>query len=74
MIPLLTDGEPDHPESALHAIHYVEKIGIEIYGIGIPSCKIQNILPERNSITLENMNQLPQAMFGLLQHALLNKQ
>ncbi len=73
MILLITDGEPDHPESALHAIHFAEKIGIEIYGIGIPPCKIQNILPERKSITLENMNQLPQAMFGLLQHALVTQ-
>ncbi len=72
IILLLTDGEPDYRESALHAINYAEKIGLEIYGIGIPPCQINNILPEHKSIKLESMNQLPQAMFGLLQHALLN--
>ncbi len=73
IILLLTDGEPDYKDSALHAIDYAEKIGIEIYGIGIPPCQINNILPEHKSIKLESMNQLPQAMFGLLQHALLKQ-
>ncbi len=72
IILLITDGEPDNRDTAMHAIEYAEKIGIEIYGIGIPPCIIEDVLPNR-SIRIENVNELPQAMFGLLQTALIKK-
>ncbi len=72
IILLITDGEPDNRDTALHAIQYAEKIGIEIYGVGIPPCLIEDILPNK-SIRIESINQLPQAMFGLLQSKLVGK-
>jgi len=66
---LITDGQPDQRENTIHTIEYAEKLGIEIYGVGIPPCHVEDILPKR-SISIENMEQLPQAMFGLLQAAL----
>ncbi len=72
IILFITDGEPDNKDTALHAIEYADKLGVEIYGIGIPPCNIESILPNK-SIKLEQVEQLLQAMFGLLQNALIGK-
>ena len=77
IILIITDGEPDQMESAVHAIESAEKIGVEVYGIGIPPCHVENLFTNSGGsskcITIENINMLPQAMFGLLQRALLQK-
>ncbi len=69
IILLITDGEPDNRDTTIHAIEYAKKIGIEIYGIGIPPCVVETLI--HKSINLESIEQLPQAMFGLLQTALV---
>lgn len=70
IILIITDGEPNDRSTALHAVEEAQKLGVEVYAINIPPLSI-NILPDNKTITLNNLGQLPQAMFGLLQSALL---
>ncbi len=70
---LITDGEPDDRDSANIAIDYAKRLGVEVYGIGLPPCPLIEILLPNSSITISNINELPQAMFGLLQSVLVNK-
>ena len=70
IVVVLSDGMPDSVESAQYAITQAKRIGFEIYGIGIVSSAISQILPE-TSKTIWNLNELTQALFSLLQKALV---
>ena len=70
IVVILSDGMPDSVEAAQYAIDQAKRIGFEIYGIGIASGAINQILPE-TSKTIWNLNELTQALFSLLQKALV---
>ncbi len=72
IILLITDGEPDNKISARKALEYANKFGIEVYGVALEPCSIDDLLPN-TSVTLQGVHELPQAMFGILQSALINK-
>lgn len=72
VILIVTDGQPDNPDSTLKAIADAQKMGFELYGIGISSEGICYYLP-KSSITIWNMSKLPAAMFTIFQKTLLHK-
>jgi len=72
IILIVTDGEPDNLDTTKKTIAYAEKIGIEVLGIGIGSPCIVSLLPH-TSTRITRVEDLPQAMFTLLQHQLLNQ-
>ncbi len=65
IILLITDGEPEDKESALHAIDTIQSFGVEIYGISLPPCNLDSMLPRKN-IAINHVNELTKNMFGLL--------
>ncbi|MDR3045343.1 MAG: VWA domain-containing protein [Desulfovibrio sp.] len=72
LILLLTDGDPDTPTCALEAIRHAERLGFEVYAIGIGAVNILQHLPGRHR-TIYTMAELAPAMFGLLQGALVRR-
>jgi len=72
LILLLTDGDPDTPTCALEAIRHAERLGFEVYAIGIGAVNILQHLPGRHR-TINTMAELAPAMFGLLQGALVGR-
>lgn len=74
IILVLTDGAPDNLEAAEEAIGSGQRLGYEIYGLGVSpeSMPISQLLPE-NSRVLSELSDLAEAMFELLREALLNK-
>ncbi|WP_353115404.1 VWA domain-containing protein [Nitratidesulfovibrio sp.] len=72
LILLLTDGDPDTPTCALEAIRHAERLGFEVYAIGIGAVNILQHLPGRHR-TINTMTELVPAMFGLLQGALVGR-
>lgn len=72
IILILTDGEPDSSEAALHAIYAAKDIGFEVHGIGIGSTGMEYLLPE-HSRTIHSLTDLPQAMFEILTKTLITQ-
>ncbi|RXF78000.1 VWA domain-containing protein [Desulfovibrio sp. DS-1] len=72
LILLLTDGDPDTPTCALEAIRHAERLGFEVYAIGIGAVNILQHLPGRHR-TINTMAELAPTMFGLLQGALVGR-
>ncbi len=72
IILLITDGEPDHRELALNAIKSAADLGFELYGIGITNAFISKLLPGRSEV-IQSIEELPCALFGMLQRALCLK-
>lgn len=70
LILVVTDGEPDSPEASAVALDTARKAGFEVYGIGVRNGCIARLLPNSSRVVW-NLSELPQAMFGLLQGALL---
>jgi hypothetical protein len=70
IILIITDGQPDHEDSARQAIASAIKQGLELYGIGINNQHIQNLLPQSSQV-INKIDDLPASMFGLLQKTLL---
>jgi cobalamin biosynthesis protein CobT len=70
---IVTDGEPDSKEEAQIAIKSAQNIGLEIYGLGLMTPSVKDLLPGR-SVVLNNLVDLPQKLFGLLGQAMNNKQ
>ena len=69
LILLITDGEPDSETTAKASIREIERMGIEILGIGINSNHLADLISHQASIT--TMDELAPAMFSILQQALL---
>ncbi|WBF66030.1 VWA domain-containing protein [Desulfovibrio subterraneus] len=67
---IMTDGEPDCTVTASEAIQATERIGMELYGVGIMSSAIQQLLPG-TSTTIWELSELAPAMFSLLRKALI---
>ena len=72
LILLLTDGDPDTPTCALEAIRHAERLGFEVYAIGIGAVNFLQHLPARHR-TINTMAELAPAMFRLLQGALVGR-
>ena len=68
---LITDGEPDDFQAALEAVTALQKLGIEIIGVGIHSCRLSVFV--ENQITITGLSELAPAMLTLLQQTLLKK-
>jgi cobalamin biosynthesis protein CobT len=65
---IITDGEPDSREAAKTAIEEALRIGVEIYGLGINTDSILDILQDRSTV-ITNILDLPQKLFWLLGRA-----
>ena len=72
IILLITDGEPDSKVAAKTALQALHSQNIEVYGIGINIGSIRTLLP-KTSVAINDIQSLPNAIFSLLQKALLNQ-
>ncbi|MBU1248277.1 MAG: VWA domain-containing protein [Proteobacteria bacterium] len=66
---VLTDGEPDSVDATKTVIREMEKAGIEMIGLGIQHAKVENLF--RNHTIVQNLDELPKAVFETLQNVLL---
>lgn len=67
---ILTDGVPDAVPPCEYALRQAERLGVEIYGIGIKSNAVSWLLPNRSRV-IATLPELTPAMFEMLQAALL---
>ena len=70
MILVITDGMPDNPLAANNAIGVAQKLGFEVYGLGIRDEHITHHLPHTSKV-VNDLPDLVPAMFAMLQAALL---
>jgi len=66
-----TDGDPDNVDAVLELVERFQGSGIEVYALGIQSEKGARLFP--NHRVVQNLPDLPAAMIGMLQDALLKK-
>lgn len=66
----ITDGVPDSAHAALQALNIAQRLGFEIYGLGIRDEHISQLLPQTSRI-INDLPDLAPAMFSVLQDALL---
>ena len=64
----MTDGEPDSLHSTTVALEHAARTGFEIYGLGIASNAIGEIMPGKSSV-VNALAELPDALFSLLETA-----
>jgi cobaltochelatase CobT len=70
LLVVLTDGEPDCGPTSQAAISVSNRMGIEVYGLGIQTTAVERYFT--NSQVINNVNDLPTALFGLLRSRLSN--
>ena len=70
MILVITDGMPDNSQAANNAIGVAQKLGFEVYGLGIRNEHITHLLPHTSTV-VNDLPELVPAMFAILQAALL---
>ena len=70
MILVITDGMPDNPLAANNAIGVAQKLGFEVYGLGIRDEHITHLLPHTSRV-VNDLPDLVPAMFAMLQAAIL---
>ena len=70
MILIITDGMPDNPLAANNAIGAAQKLGFEVYGLGIRDEHITRLLPHTSKV-VNDLPELAPAMFAMLQAALI---
>jgi Mg-chelatase subunit ChlD len=70
MLVVLTDGEPDCGPTSIAAISVSHRMGIEVYGLGIQTASVERYFT--NSQVINDVNDLPTALFGLLRSRLSN--
>ena len=70
IILVITDGMPDNPLAANNAIGVAQKLGFEVYGLGIRDEHITHLLPHTSKV-VNDLPDLVPAMFAMLQAALL---
>ncbi|SBW10503.1 von Willebrand factor type A (fragment) [uncultured delta proteobacterium] len=71
IILVITDGDPDDKEAARETIRTSGVLGLEVYGIGIQTQSILNLLPDKHCRVITSINELAPAMFGMLHNALI---
>ncbi|MBQ7606387.1 MAG: VWA domain-containing protein [Desulfovibrionaceae bacterium] len=72
IILILTDGQPDSIPSVEKALDAAQKSGFEVFGIGILTNSIGQLLPRRSQ-NLHTLSELAPTVFRLLQNALLSR-
>ena len=77
---LFTDGAPDHEPSAKKAVDRLRRLGIEIYVVILnkvnsesPFDKTDNWIDQKSVTVISRIEQLPNALHGLLKDAFLKK-
>ena len=70
MLLVITDGMPDNPLAANNAIGVAQKLGFEVYGLGIRDEHVTHLLPHTSRV-INDLPELVPAMFAMLQAALL---
>jgi len=71
IILVVTDGEPDSITSATQALDQGRRAGFEIYGLGIVSQSVSELMPSKSKV-VSSISELPGAMFSLLEAAVLH--
>ena len=70
IILIITDGVPDSTHAAIHAVTVAQKLGYEVYGLGIRDEHIAHLLPQTSRV-INDLSDLAPVMFDMLQTALL---
>lgn len=70
IILIITDGIPDNTHAAIHAVTVAQKLGYEVYGLGIRDEHIAHLLPQTSRV-INDLSDLAPVMFDMLQNALL---
>ena len=70
IILIITDGVPDHPQAAVRTVRVTQKLGFEVYGVGIRDDHIAQLLPQTSRV-INDLPDLAPAMFALLHNALV---
>ena len=70
IILILTDGTPDAVTPCHDALRQAERLDVEVYGIGIKSNAVNQLLPQHSRV-IADLPELAPAMFEMLQAALL---
>ena len=70
MILVITDGMPDNKLAANNALEVAQKLGLEVYGLGIRDEHITHLLPHTSKV-VNDLPDLVPAMFAMLQAGLL---
>jgi len=70
LILIITDGVPDSTHAATHAVNVAQKLGFEVYGLGIRDEHIVKLLPQTSRV-INDLPDLAPTIFDLLQDALL---
>ncbi|SPD35207.1 cobaltochelatase CobT-related protein [Desulfovibrio sp. G11] len=70
IILIITDGVPDSTHAAIHAVTVAQKLGYEVYGLGIRDEHIAHLLPQTSRV-INDLSDLAPVMFDMLQDALL---
>ena len=70
IILIITDGVPDNTHAARQALNMTQKLGFEVYGLGIRDEHIAHLLPQTSRV-INDLPDLAPAMFSVLQDALL---
>ena len=69
MILVITDGMPDNQLAANNAIGVAQKLGFEVYGLGIRDEHITHLLPHTSRV-VNDLPDLVPVLFTMLQTAL----
>ncbi len=69
IILIITDGIPDSTHAAIHAVNVAQKLGYEVYGLGIRDEHVAHLLPQTSRVI--DLPDLAPGMFDMLQDALL---
>ena len=67
---VITDGIPDNLQAAHKALVMAQKLGIEVYGLGVRDEHIAHLLPQASRV-INDLPDLAPTMFDMLQAALL---
>lgn len=70
IILIITDGIPDSTHAAIHAVNVAQKLGYEVYGLGIRDEHVAHLLPQTSRV-INDLPDLAPGMFDMLQDALL---
>ena len=70
IILIITDGVPDSTHAATRVVGVAQKLGFEVYGLGIRDEHISHLLPQTSRV-INDLPDLAPTMFDMLQDALL---
>lgn len=70
IILIITDGVPDSTHAATHVVSVAQRLGFEVYGLGIRDDHIGQLLPQTSRV-INDLPELAPVMFDMLQDVLL---